>query len=273
MLIPPRMAFSFLIHRSALRPLRRLPRPATCRMSATASALSGADPEQARLMSERVILVDRLDAITGSASKGDAHLVANGLPLHRAFSLFLFDASGRMLLQKRAATKLTFPSHWTNAVCSHPLHTPAETGAADGGDARAGAARAAVRKMGHELGVAEGDVAPDELKFLTRVHYRAESAGGVWGEHEMDYVFFAQRDVRTAIVENEVEEIRYVDRGELKELYEAAAGGEVEITPWFRHIVDGFGWRWWDVLMEEGFAALDQHVDRDRIHRMSGVDE
>lgn len=269
----PRMAFSCLIHRCALRPLRRLPRPATCRTSATASALSGADPEQARLMRERVILVDRHDAITGSLSKGDAHLVANRLPLHRAFSLFLFDAGGRMLLQRRAATKLTFPRHWTNAVCSHPLHTPRETGAADGGDAAAGAARAAVRKMAHELGVEEGAVAPGELKFLTRVHYRAESAGGVWGEHEMDYVFFAQREVRTAVVENEVEEIRYVDRGELRELYEAADGGEVEITPWFRHIVDNFGWRWWDVLMEEGFAGLDKHVDRDTIHRMGGVEE
>lgn len=266
------MAFACLIHRSFLRPLtRRATLHATCSTRAAASALSAADPEQARLMSERVILVNRHDTPIGSSSKADAHLVSNNLPLHRAFSLFLFDASGRMLLQKRAGTKVTFARHWTNAVCSHPLDVPSETGADDGGDAVKGAARAAVRKLSHELGVPAGAVKADELKFLTRLHYRAESGCGVWGEHEMDYVFFAQKEVETAIVPNEVEEIRYVDRGELRELYEKAADGEVEITPWFRYIVDGFGWRWWDVLMEEGVAGLEGCVERERIHRVGGV--
>lgn len=97
------------------------------------------DPEQLRLMEERVLVVDRDDKVTGTGSKEEsneltlwfwffvslnvAHLMENiskGL-LHRAFSVFLFNSSGRLLLQQRAAEKITFPSHWTNTCCSHPL--------------------------------------------------------------------------------------------------------------------------------------------------------
>lgn len=48
--------------------------------------------------------------------------------LHRAFSVFLFDSQGRLLLQQRAASKITFPDVWTNTCCSHPLsgYTPTE---------------------------------------------------------------------------------------------------------------------------------------------------
>jgi isopentenyl-diphosphate delta-isomerase len=57
------------------------------------------------------------------------HLMTNikqGL-LHRAFSVFLFRPSdGKLLLQKRADEKITFPSMWTNTCCSHPLYIKAE---------------------------------------------------------------------------------------------------------------------------------------------------
>eukprot|EP00171_Calliarthron_tuberculosum_P005214 IDg5214t1 len=239
--------------------------------TAAQKALADADPEQARLMSERVILVDVNDRVIGSETKVDSHLVANDLPLHRAFSLFLFDKNGRMLLQKRAAAKVTFPSHWTNAVCSHPLYQPAELGELDDGNASHGAARAAVRKISHELGAREGDLLPNDLLYLTRVHYRAESAGGVWGEHELDYVFFAQKDIPLTPQPNEVESIRYVDRNQLRELYSAAERKEVLITPWFKHIVDNFGWKWWDALMDYGFGALREHTDAETIHRMGDL--
>lgn len=238
-------------------------------MSTAEAALAGADPEQARLMSEQVILVDREDVVTGAMSKVDSHLVSNDLPLHRAFSLFLFDTQGRMLLQKRASTKVTFPSHWTNAVCSHPLSFPAELGELDGGIASKGAARAAVRKISHELGAQKGDLIPNDLLYLTRIHYRAESAGGVWGEHEMDYVFFAQKDIALIPQPNEVEQIQYVTQDQLKALYKAAEKGEALITPWFRHIVDNFGWKWWDVMLNKGLEALESYVDESIIHRMS----
>lgn len=55
----------------------------------------------------------------------DAHVFDTAKPrgtTHRAFSVFLFDEKGRMLLQQRAKSKITFPSVWTNTCCSHPLH-------------------------------------------------------------------------------------------------------------------------------------------------------
>ena len=106
---------------------------------------------------ERCILVDVDDKPIGCASKADSHLCQHGPLLHRAFSVFLFDGEGRMLviaeqtrkaaicsahiliqrcslgsrtgqLQKRAAEKITFPSAWTNTCCSHPLCTQHELG-------------------------------------------------------------------------------------------------------------------------------------------------
>jgi isopentenyl-diphosphate delta-isomerase len=46
--------------------------------------------------------------------------------LHRAFSVFLFNSKGELLLQQRASEKITFPDYWTNTCCSHPLYTPDE---------------------------------------------------------------------------------------------------------------------------------------------------
>ena len=46
--------------------------------------------------------------------------------LHRAFSVFLFNADDKLLLQQRASTKITFPSLWTNTCCSHPLYNEEE---------------------------------------------------------------------------------------------------------------------------------------------------
>eukprot|EP00959_Pyramimonas_sp_CCMP1952_P004393 92219-Pyramimonas_sp.AAC.1 len=66
-----------------------------------------------------------MDEVTGHDNKYNCHKFLPGQPkgiLHRAFSVMLFDADGRMLLQQRAASKITFPSVWTNTCCSHPLH-------------------------------------------------------------------------------------------------------------------------------------------------------
>jgi hypothetical protein len=70
---------------------------------------------QADLMEKDTVLVlDDADNIIGTASKKDSHVFSTEQPhgvLHRAFSVFLFDESdGRMLLQQRASTKITFPN-------------------------------------------------------------------------------------------------------------------------------------------------------------------
>ena len=105
--------------------------------------------------------------------------------LHRAFSIFLFNPTTRkLLLQRRAAEKITFPGMWTNTCCSHPLGVPGETGA-DLGESIAGTKRAAQRKLGHELGIKKEQVPVEDMRFLGRIHYLANSGmDGIWGEHE-----------------------------------------------------------------------------------------
>ena len=85
----------------------------------------------------KVILVDTRDRVTGTMEKMEAHEKA---VLHRAFSVFLFNLKGEMLLQQRALTKYHSGGLWTNACCSHPA--PGEE-----------TATAARRRLGEELGL------------------------------------------------------------------------------------------------------------------------
>ncbi len=66
---------------------------------------------------EEVILVDESDTPLGTMEKMEAHRHAL---LHRAFSVFIFNSKGEMLLQQRAPQKYHSPGLWTNACCSHP---------------------------------------------------------------------------------------------------------------------------------------------------------
>lgn len=80
------------------------------------------------MKTDMVILVDEEDRVLGPLDKFSAHRWNGREPpkLHRAFSVFLFNRKGEMLLQQRAKTKITFPQVWSNTCCSHPLHTPEE---------------------------------------------------------------------------------------------------------------------------------------------------
>jgi isopentenyl-diphosphate delta-isomerase len=150
----------------------------------TSEALDGHDEEQIRLMDEVCIVTDEQDLPIGKASKKICHLMTNidkGL-LHRAFSVFLFNDKNELLLQQRAAEKITFPDMWTNTCCSHPLGIPGETGS-NLPDAIEGVKRAAQRKLDQELGIKKEQVPLDKFRFLTRIHYKAPS-DGKWGEHE-----------------------------------------------------------------------------------------
>lgn len=101
----------------------------TLHLSAADTSLDGHDEEQIRLMEERCIVISPEDEVVRDGSKKECHLMTNinkGL-LHRAFSVFLFDpTSGKLLLQRRAPEKITFPNMWTNTCCSHPLSVRAE---------------------------------------------------------------------------------------------------------------------------------------------------
>lgn len=237
-----------------------------------ADDLAGYDEEQIRLMDEVCIVLDKDDNPIGSASKKVCHLMTNinaGL-LHRAFSVFLFDPkSKKLLLQQRAPEKITFPNMWTNTCCSHPLAHPAETGTGEFISNVEGAKRAAQRKLGHELGIKAEQVPPSSFDFLTRIHYLAPS-DGKWGEHEIDYILFIEAEVDVHVNKNEVQDTRWVDAHELKQMFknvESVSGKDkaLKYTPWFRLICEGMLFEWWEA-MEKG--QLGKYIGEEKIRRM-----
>lgn len=90
--------------------------------------------------------------------------------LHRAFSVFLFNTKGQLLLQRRAAEKITFPHMWANTCCSHPLWDFENELIEEN---QLGVKNAAIRKLNHELGIATDRFTTDDFTFLTRIHYKA----------------------------------------------------------------------------------------------------
>lgn len=118
-------------------------------------------------MTEHLILVNEQNRAVGRGEKLAVHKA--GL-LHRAFSVFLTDADGRILLQQRSRKKYHSGGLWANSCCGHPR--PGEV-----------TRRAAERRLGEELG------AMTKLRFGFRAHYRAEFANGL-AENEIVYVYF-----------------------------------------------------------------------------------
>ncbi|XP_055834228.1 isopentenyl-diphosphate Delta-isomerase I-like [Solanum dulcamara] len=234
-----------------------------------ADAISDAnmDAVQRRLMFEdECILVDENDRVVGHDTKYNCHLMekieAENL-LHRAFSVFLFNSKYELLLQQRSATKVTFPLVWTNTCCSHPLYREAELIEENA----LGVRNAAQRKLLDELGIPAEDVPVDQFTSLGRILYKAPS-DGKWGEHELDYLLFMVREVNMKPNPDEVAEVKYVNREQLKELLRKADAGEegLKLSPWFRLIVDNFLFKWWDHL-EKG--TLKEVIDMKTIHKLT----
>lgn len=156
-----------------------------------------------------VILVDAEDRPVGTREKLAAHV--EGL-LHRAVSVFLFDADGRWLLQQRAMGKYHSGGLWSNAACTHPRV----------GESLEGAVRRAVREeLGAEL---------DELHAAFPFVYRAAVGNGLV-EHEFDHVFTARLSGAMAPEPGEVSAVRWCTADEVAgEL----ATHPATFTPWFR---------------------------------------
>ena len=112
---------------------------------------------------ELIVLVDDEGAAIGTMPKPLVH--TGETPLHRAFSAYLFDDAGRLLVTRRAAEKATFPGMWTNSVCGHP--GPGEDDAA-----------AIARRADYELGLGVAELRP----ALPSYRYRAEFRGVVENE-------------------------------------------------------------------------------------------
>ncbi|XP_068942639.1 isopentenyl-diphosphate Delta-isomerase 1 [Petaurus breviceps papuanus] len=218
------------------------------------------DEQQVQLLAEMCILIDENDNKIGAETKKNCHLNENidkGL-LHRAFSVFLFNTENKLLLQQRSDAKITFPGCFTNTCCSHPLSNPVELEENDA----IGVRRAAQRRLKAELGIPMEQVPPEDISYLTRIHYKAQS-DGIWGEHEIDYILFVRKNVTLDPDPNEIKSYCYVTKKELEELLEKAANGEIKITPWFKIIAETFLFKWWDNLNH-----LNRFIEHDKIHRM-----
>ncbi|MEV4470510.1 isopentenyl-diphosphate Delta-isomerase [Nonomuraea salmonea] len=163
---------------------------------------------------EHVVLVDRDGRALGTAPKTSVH--GRETPLHLAFSSYVFDSDGRVLLTRRADHKLTWPSVWTNSCCGHPL--PGE--ALD---------RAVVRRLSYELGLAVESV---DL-MLPSFAYRAVMANGIV-EHELCPVYRVTVDAPVTPNPDEVGETLWMP---WKEFAEGAQNGLLAISPWCREQV------------------------------------
>jgi isopentenyl-diphosphate delta-isomerase len=164
--------------------------------------------EDAAVAEDNVVLVDAHDAPTGEAPKLEAH--RQGL-LHRAFSVFLYDSAGRMLLQQRAHAKYHSGGLWTNTCCSHPR--PGEATPA-----------AAARRLREEMGV-DCRFAP-AFEFV----YHASFDNGLV-EHEYDHVFVGRFDGEPRPDPAEVADWRWAGIEELRAELEAEPE---RFSAWFR---------------------------------------
>jgi isopentenyl-diphosphate Delta-isomerase len=144
-------------------------------------------------MRDEVVLVDERDAPLGSADKLEAHRSGT---LHRAFSVFVFDGSRRLLLQRRAADKYHSGGLWANTCCSHPR--PGEA-----------VADAAHRRLREEMGF------DCDLKPAGSFVYRASLGNGLT-EHEYDHLLLGRFEGEPAPDPAEVSAWRFVPVPELR---------------------------------------------------------
>ena len=154
-----------------------------------------------------VILVNERDEAIGLMEKMEAH--EKGL-LHRAFSIFIFNLEGEMLLQQRALSKYHSPGLWTNACCSHPRD--GET-----------ILEAAHRRLSEEMGM------PTDLTVLTHFIYKADCDNGLT-EHELDYVVKGITNENPTINLDEVNAFRWISMADLNKWVNTSP---TDFTVWF----------------------------------------
>lgn len=160
------------------------------------------------MQQQEVILVTPQDEPIGSMEKMEAH--QKGL-LHRAFSVFIFDKRGRMLLQQRAPQKYHGAYLWTNACCSHPyLNEPVQD--------------AAQRRLMEELGFTT------PLRKIFSFTYKAAVENNLI-EHEYDHVFAGEYEGEININSEEVCNYEYRDMLSIRSML---AEKPEKFTTWFR---------------------------------------
>jgi isopentenyl-diphosphate delta-isomerase len=178
--------------------------------------------------SEELILVDSNDQEIGHLSKARCHDGAG--VLHRAFSLFLFNDYGELLLQKRAGNKRLWPDYWSNSCCSHP---------------RRGESMeiATMRRLSDELNI------ETELEHIYRFCYTAEF-GEAGSENELCHVYLGRVGGRMQPNESEISSVRFVPASNVAQ--ELANNAE-RFTPWFKQE--------WHELMNNYAERLARYCD------------
>lgn len=158
---------------------------------------------------EEVVLLDETGHAIGTTPKKTVHHADT--PLHLAFSCYVFDPAGRLLITRRSPDKRTFPGVWTNTVCGHP--GPGEA-----------VAHAVTRRADQEL-----DLQLDELRLvLPGFRYTATMADGV-RENELCPVFTAVTTAQPAPDPHEVAEVAWVAWAPFRD---AVLSGDREVSVW-----------------------------------------
>jgi len=158
---------------------------------------------------ELLILVDAADNATGHMSKAKCH--DGGGILHRAFSVFLFNDRGELLLQQRGPNKRLWPMHWSNSCCSHPRKDESIDIATE-------------RRLQEELNVVA------TLEYVYKFAYQA-SFGALGSENELCSVFIGRIEDEASANASEIKALRFVTADALRT--ELAANPD-SFTPWLK---------------------------------------
>jgi isopentenyl-diphosphate delta-isomerase len=158
---------------------------------------------------ELLILVDTDDQETGSLGKVECH-DGDGI-LHRAFSVFLFNDQGELLLQQRSADKRLWPMYWTNTCCSHPRQGESMQVATE-------------RRLQQELNTAS------TLEFIYKFEYQARF-GNLGSENELCWVHLGRLEQEATANDAEIAALRYADA---KTLQAEIESNPDDFTPWFK---------------------------------------
>ena len=163
-------------------------------------------------MTNQVILVDENDNEIGLEEKIAAH---KKKLLHRAFSIFLFNKSSELLLQKRAPNKYHSGNLWTNTCCSHPIpNTSIE--------------ESAKKRLVVEMGI------ETELSKVFSFVYKAEFANGLC-EYEYDHVLFGHFDGVPNLNPNEAVDYKWI---KIKDLKLQIDSNPDDFTVWLRIMIN-----------------------------------
>jgi isopentenyl-diphosphate delta-isomerase len=181
---------------------------------------------------ERVCLVDEENREIGDCLKSSVHRYHT--PLHRAFSVFIFNDKHQLLLQQRALSKLTWPGIWSNSCCGHPA--PGEE-----------TADAASRRLVEELGLAGGQL----FEALPDFRYRSRYLG--IEENEICPVFIGRAESIGIADTSEVHSFEWMNWNAFLSLTNSPPTAEWgTLSPWSRweaHLLEQLGPQRIEILM------------------------